>query len=331
MIETIKQLVEAWGPSGFEHHVRALIREMVVPYADAIETDGLGNLICRVGSGGKKVMVAAHMDEIGVMPIFREPKSGYLRFTSIGGLIQTTLLGSRVRFEHGAVGVIGAHDYFHAGRTTLTDLDQFFIDTSDGSGAESVTAGMPGAFWRPLEVQGTRLIAKSMDDRIGCAIAVEAMRRLNKQTANTVYFVFTVQEEVGIRGARPAAYGIAPDIGIALDVTSTGDMIRNEKMDVALGAGTAIKIADSNHIVPPQIRDWMVARAEADGIMFQRELLTLGSTDASGIQITRAGVPSGVISIPCRYVHTQSEMVDSRDVEASVALLTGLLTHPITL
>ncbi|MBL8134507.1 MAG: M20/M25/M40 family metallo-hydrolase [Anaerolineae bacterium] len=331
MKDVIKKLVEAWGPSGYEHHVRALIREEVEPYCDSIEVDPLGNLICTVGSGGKKVMVAAHMDEIGIMPLFREPNSGYLRFSNIGGLIQTSLLGNRVRFEDGTIGVIGAHDYFGAGRTTLADYDVFFVDVSDGNGSDNIGPGNPAAFWREMSERGTRLIAKSMDDRIGCAVAVEALRRLNKQTPNTVSVVFTVQEEVGLRGARPAAYGVDPDIGIAIDVTSTGDMIKNQKMAVRLGGGAAIKLGDTGHVVPPSIRDWMVQRAEADGIPYQLELLTLGTTDASGIQIARAGVPSGAISIPCRFVHTVSETVDLRDVEACVALLVGLVANPIEL
>ncbi len=329
MNDLIKKLVEAWGPSGYEHHVRALIRAEAEPYADEITVDPLGSLICRVGSGGKKIMVAAHMDEIGMMATFTEPKSGYMRFSAIGGLLNTTLLGSRVYFEDGTVGVIGAHDYFGAGRTKAENLDDFFIDVSTGNGDTPVPAGSPAAFWRPLEQRGTRLIAKSMDDRIGCVVALEAMRRLNKQTPNTIDFVFTVQEEVGLRGARPAAYGVDPDIGIALDVTSTGDMAKNPKMEVGLGGGAAIKVHDSGLVVPPAVRDWMVARAEADGIPYQLELLTLGTTDAAGIQIARAGVPSGCISIPCRYVHTTSETVDTRDVEACIALLTGLLANPV--
>lgn len=331
MKELIKKLVEAWGPSGFEHHVRDLIRVEVEHYADEVTVDPLGNLICRVGSGGTKVMIAAHMDEIGIMATFVEPKSGYLRFSAVGGLLNTALLGTRVRFEDGTVGVIGAPDYFGAGRTTAPELDAFYIDVSDGNGNGSVHVGSPAAFWRPMEERGTRLIAKSMDDRIGCVVAIETMRRLNKQTPNEVYFVFTVQEEVGIRGARPAAFSIDPDVAIALDVTSTGDLIKNEKNAVRLGGGAAIKLHDTGHVVPPAVRDWMTARAEQDGIPYQLELLTLGTTDAAGIQTTRAGVPSGAISIPCRFVHTTSETVDTGDVEACVRLLTGLLSNPATL
>lgn len=330
MKDLIKKLVEAWGPSGYEHHVREIIRQEVAPLADDVRVDPLGNLICRVGQGGKRIMVAAHMDEIGVMAMYTEKTSGYLRFAPIGGLLHTSLLGTRVRFENGVTGVIGAHDYFGAGRTSATDFDNFFIDVNDGSG-NLVESGSPAVFWRPYEERGSRLIAKSMDDRIGCVVAIETMRRLNKQTPNEVVFVFTVQEEVGLRGARAAGYGVDPDLAIALDVTSTGDMIKNTKMEVKLGGGAAIKIHDTGHVVPPAVRDWMINRAQTDGIPYQLELLTLGTTDSSAIQTARAGVPSGAISIPCRFVHTTSETVETGDLEACIRLLTGLVGNPVTL
>jgi len=327
--ELIRKLVEAWGPSGYEHHIRKLIQDEVADLADEITVDPLGNLICRVGQGGPKVMVAAHMDEIGLMATFVEKKTGYLRFSPIGGLNTTTLNGNRVRFEDGTVGVIGAHDPW----TAQSDLENYYIDVSDGNGSNLVQPGSPAAFFRPMEERGTRLIAKSMDDRIACAIAVEAMRRLKtgkkKKLPNEIYFAFTVQEEVGLRGARPAAYSIDPDVGIALDVTATGDQLKANKMAVTLGGGAAIKLHDPGLVVPPAVRDWMMDRAEADGISYQLELLPGGTTDASGIQTARAGVPSGCISIPCRFVHTNSETVDIRDVEACVGLLTGLVSNPI--
>lgn len=330
MKDLIRKLVEAWGPSGYEHHVRALIQEEVQGLADEVTVDPLGNLICRVGKGGTKIMTASHMDEIGLMAMYTEPNSGYIRFSPIGGLIHTALQGNRVKFEDGTIGVIGVHDNWN---TSRPELDDFYIDVSDGNGNGSVQPGSPAGFWRNMEERGTRLIAKSMDDRIACAIAIEAMHRVSKKKkkANEVYFVFTVQEEVGLRGARPAAYGINPDVAIALDVTATGDELKNNKMAVKLGGGAAIKLHDPGLVVPPAVRKWMVDRAEADGVRYQLELLPGGTTDASGIQTARAGVPSGCISIPCRFIHTVSETVDMRDVEACVDLLTGLLTNPVNL
>lgn len=331
MFELIKKLTEAWGPSGYEHQIRALIREEVADLADEVRVDALGNLICRVGSGGKKVMISAHMDEIGVMANYLEPETGYLRFTNIGGLIYTTLHGNRVKFEDGTVGVIAAHDAFGKGRTSAPSTDNFFIDVHGDDGKPAVDAGSPAGFWREAQQRGDRVIAKSLDDRIGCVVAIEAMRKINHVTPNELYFVFSVQEEVGVRGARVAAQGIEPDVGIALDVCPTGDEIKNRKMAVKLGAGAAIKVIDTSLIVPPAIKNWMIDRAEKDGIPYQLELLTGGGTDAGAIQSAGAGVPSGCISIPCRFVHTTSETVDLGDVQNCVDLLAGLVGNEIEL
>lgn len=330
MQDLIKSLAEAWGPSGYEHRVRAQIRELVQDYADEITVDPLGNLICRIGTGGKRVMIAAHMDEIGVMPLYQEP-SGYLRFENLGGLLHTSLLGKRVIFEDGSIGVIGVHDQFGASRTKSPDLDGFFLDVSDGATDTARYIGKPAKFEGNVHINGSRVIGRALDDRVGCAVAIEAMRRINKQTENTLFFVFTVQEELGVRGARAAAYGVHPEIGIAIDVTGTGDNPHNLKMAVKLGGGAAIKHKDLGLIVPPHISAWMENTAQAQGIPFQRELLTMGQTDAAAIQLAHEGVPSGAISIPCRYIHTPSEMVDLADVEACVALTVALLQPAITL
>lgn len=326
--ETIKKLVEAWGPSGYEHQVRQIIHDEVAQMADEVIVDPLGNLICRMGQGGTKIMIDAHMDEIGLMATFAEPATGYLRFVGIGGLLLNSLLGSRVRFENGVTGVIALEDMW-GGRRDIS-VENFYIDVSDGSDTLPVEIGSPATFWREYEERGTRLIAKAMDDRIGCAIAIEAMRRLKgRDLPNELYFAFVVQEEVGLRGAGPAAYRIDPDVAISLDVTLTGDMIRSDKMAVKLGKGAAIKVHDPGLVVPKPVRDWMVERAQAEGIPYQLELLSGGTTDSARIQIAREGVPSGVISIPCRFVHTVSETVDMRDVEACTALLTALVSQPV--
>ena len=323
MIELTKKLVETWGPSGYEHRIRGLIRAEVAELADEIWTDGLGNLICRVGNGGKKVLIAAHMDEIGLMANYQEPESGYLRFTNIGGLRNDTLNGNRALFEDGTVGVIAVQE--NGGKS----LDDFYIDVQNEQGENAVPVGQPAGFMRDMQVRGKRIVAKSLDDRIGCVVAIETMRRLNKETPNELYFAFTVQEEVGLRGARTAAQGIHPDIGIAIDVTGSGDQIRGRKMMVRLGGGAAIKVHDPGLTVPPAIKNWMIERCEADGIPYQLELLAGGTTDAAAIQMADAGVPSGCISIPTRYLHTTSETVDLDDVRACIDLLTGLLANAI--
>ncbi len=332
MKDTIKKLVETWGPSGFEHHIRALIQAEVQSLADETRVDPVGNLICKMGSGGLKIMVAAHMDEIGMIVTYQD-EAGYLRFDPLGGVFPETLSGNRVRFENGTTGVLG-----HEGRPFRHDVPEisaFFIDVSDGADSNSgVKVGDAAGFFRPYEERGTRIIAKSLDDRIGCAVAIEAMRKLAQMgnLPNEVHFVFTVQEEVGVRGARASAFGLAPDLGIALDVTACPDTPRSEgKMAVKLGGGTAIKVYDRGLVVPPAVKNLMIDRAEAAGIPYQMEVLTRGSTDASAISLAGAGVPSGCISVPCRFVHTVSETVDMVDVQASVDLLVEIVSKPIQL
>ena len=324
MFELTKKLAETWGPPGYEHRIRAAIEAEVADFADEIRVDGLGNLICRVGRGGVRALVAAHMDEIGLMVNYQEPESGYLRFSKMGGLKMNTLNGNRVLFEDGTVGVIAAQNGGKA-------IDDFYIDVQDENGSNAVTAGAPAGFMRETRRRGKRIIGKSLDDRIGCVVAIEAMRRLNRQTPNEVYFAFTVQEEVGLRGAKTAAQGVRPDVGIAIDVTGSGDQIRGHKMQVRLGGGAAIKVHDPGLVVPMAIKNWMIERCESDGIAYQLELLAGGRTDASAIQLTDAGVPSGCISIPTRFLHTTSETVDMGDVAACIDLLTGLLANPIDL
>ena len=171
-----------------------------------------------------------------------------------------------------------------------------------------------------------------MDDRIGAAVLIETLRQL-KSSPHELYFVFSVQEEVGLRGATTAAFGIDPDLGIASDVTTTGDTPRrtSRRMAVSLGEGPAIKVRDGGMLSDPRVVDWMVRTAEKTGLPYQLEVLEAGTTDARAIQVTRAGIPAGCISIPCRYVHSPSEMVDTRDVENAVRLLVELISNPVEL
>jgi endoglucanase len=329
MQELIKRLVEAFGPSGKEDQVREIVREEVEPFVDEMSVSPLGGLHAIVNpGGGTKVMVAAHMDEIGVI-ISHIDENGFARFHNIGGVFPHTLVGHRVRFAGDVTGVVGVE----ASVTTAEapKLAQAFIDFGAGSLAECpVKVGDLGAFTRPFVSIGNRYVAKSMDDRIGVAVAIEAAKRL-RSTPNEVQFAFTTQEEVGLRGARTSAYGLDPDVGIALDITQTGDTPRGIKMAVELGGGPAIKVRDSGSLSDPRVVDLMVRRAEAARIPYQLEVLHAGTTDATAIQLTRSGVPVGVISIPCRYIHTPSEMVDASDVENAAKLLVEILGKDIRL
>ena len=328
----LQKLTETFGPSGYESAVRELIRAEVQPLADEIRVDALGNLIARKGTrtpDGKKIMVAAHMDEIGLVATHVD-ENGFVRFTSIGGVRAFNLIGGRVRFLNGARGVIYAEPGEKPGE--VASMEKMFIDVgATGRDDCPVRIGDVAAFERPYIEMGERLVSKSIDDRVGCLVAIEALRAL-KTTPHEIYFVFTTQEEVGVRGAGTAAYGLDPDLGFSIDITSWGDTPNQfPKFDVALGKGPAIKVRDSGMIADPRIVAWMVESAERAGIPYQREVLLAGSTDARAMQLTRAGVPVGCVSIPCRYVHSPSEMVDLKDVANAVKLVTALLSGPVEL
>ena len=329
----IQKLVETQGPSGYESQIRSVIRVEIEPYVDEMHVDAMGNLIARKGDGGAegiKVMLAAHIDEIGIM-VTQVDANGFVRFTTLGGVRPYTCLGGRVRFLNGTSGVISNEPMEDV--TKVPTFEQLYIDLGISSNQNSpVSIGDVAIFDRPFLDLGTRLVAKSMDDRIGAAVLIETLRQI-KSTPHQLYFVFSVQEEVGVRGATTAAFGIDPDLGLAVDVTATGDTPRRTKvrMEVSLGKGPAIKVRDGGMLADRRVVDWMVRGAEKQGLPYQLEILEGGSTDARAMQLTRAGVPAGCLSIPCRYVHSPSEMVDYQDVQQAVQLLVELVSHTLNL
>lgn len=331
MKSLIQELVETASPSGYEKNIREVIRSKVEPHADEVQVDALGNLIAIKGQtkvGGKKIMLAAHMDEIGIIATHID-EAGFIRFTTIGGVRRHTCIGGRVRFLNGTQGVIGYEAL--EDKNKLPPFNQMYIDVGAKNRTDCpVRIGDVAAFDRSFAVYGDRLVSKAMDDRIGVSVLIETLRLL-KSSPNQVYFVFSVQEEVGLRGATTAAYGLDPDIGIAVDVTASGDTPKGIKMDVALGFGPAIKVRDSGMLSDPRVVDWMVKTAKKSKFPFQLEVLEAGTTDARAIQLTRAGVPAGCVSIPCRYVHAPSEMVDFNDVQFAVKLLLALVKRKVEL
>ena len=329
----IKKLVETTSPTGYESQIRAVVRAEVEPYADEVRVDALGNLIVRKGQrspDGLRIMLAAHIDEIGII-VTHVDADGFVRFTTLGGVRPHTCIGGRVRFLNGLSGVISMEPMDDP--TRVPTFDQLYIDLglSSNQGAP-VKVGDVAAFERPFLDLGDRLVAKSMDDRIGAVVLIEALRQI-KSTPHELYFVFSVQEEVGVRGATTAAFGLDPDLGLAVDVTGTGDTPRRSKvrMQVSLGKGPAIKVRDGGMLADPRVIDWMVRTAEQQSLPYQLEILEGGSTDARAMQLTRAGVPAGCLSIPCRYIHSPSEMVDYKDVQQAVQLMVALISQPVDL
>jgi len=328
--ELIQKLTQAFGPTGFEDEVRSIIRAEIKDLADEISVNKLGSLIAlKKGNGrGQKIMLVAHMDEIGLMVTHIDAR-GYARVVQLGTVFPSYAIGQRVRFASGHLGVVNVERRDDTSKTPT--LDQLYIDLGAKDKASCpVSIGDAACFQHPVEEVGERLIAKSMDDRIGCAILIEVLRRL-KSTPHEVYCVFSVQEETSSVGARTAAYSIDPDVALVVDVTGTGDTPKSLPMAVELGKGPAIKVQDARTLADPWVRRWMVQRAQEAKLPYQLEILRDGSTDAEMIQRSRDGVPSGGLLIPARHIHSPSEMIDLSDVENGVKLLVDLLKKPIVM
>ena len=271
-------------------------------------------------------MLAAHMDEIGLMATHID-ENGFIRFTGIGGIRPAALTGSRVRFIERVPGVIGSDRITDL--TRVPTLEQCFIDVGASRRKDCpVKVGDVCGFDRPFLDLDKRLVAKAMDDRIACAVLIETLRQL-KETPHEIHFVFTTQEEVGVRGAGTSAFGIDPDLGLAVDVTLTGDTPKGVQDGSRPRQGSRHQGQGCRHAGDARVVAWMVSTAERLKMPYQREVLEGGSTDARAIQVTRAGVPAGCLSIPCRYVHSPSEMVDYGDVQNAVKLLTALMSKPV--
>ena len=317
-MELLKKLTEAWGPSGCEEQITDLIMAETKDFADEVYKDALGNLICRRKGSGKKVMFAAHADEIGIVVTFIDDK-GFLRFADVGGLYLRNLLNRRVIFENGTIGTIGTEE-----DNQDRKMAKMFIDIGAKNKEEAekmVSVGDMAVFMGGLYTQSGKIVSKALDNRAGCYCLIEAMKRVKSE--NDLYFVFTTQEEVGLRGARTAAFKIEPEYALSVDVTDVGDTPKCPKMAVSLGDGAAIKVMDYSVITSPEVREKLIEVAENRGIKYQREIMMEGGTDAGVIHFTKGGVKTGGISIPTRYIHSPSEMIDENDLKASIDLLVG--------
>lgn len=331
MKDLIQKLVETTGPSGYESQVRDLVLTNISKLTKDIKIDAMGNVIARIGSkkaDGSRIMLSAHMDEIGIIATHID-ENAFIRFTTIGGVRAANCIGGRVLFLNGTHGVIFMEKLENPGQ--IPGFDQLYIDCGFSRKEECpIKVGDLAVFDRPFIDLGNRVISKALDDRIGVAVQIEVMRRL-KSSPNELVFVFSTQEEVGLRGATTSAYGVDPDIGLSIDVTLTGDTPKSIKMAVALGNGPAIKVRDGGMLADPRLVQQMIEIADKNKIPYQLEVLEGGTTDAKAIQLTRSGVPSGCVSIPCRYVHSPSEMVDMNDVENAVKLILAFVSSPINI
>lgn len=322
MMKTLAELVSAFGPSGCEGGISQVIERLATPYVDEISRDVMGNLICHKKGSGPRVMFSAHMDSIGLVATHIDEK-GFVHVGALGGVSAARALYAPVRFQNGAQGLICAGADADPGKLKASDL-VVDIGAADGEEAKKlVQVGDAMVYDGIARRVGNRIISPYLDNRIGCLVLLLAMEQA-KEAGNDLYFVFSAQEEVGCRGAKTAAWAIDPEYGVAVDVRGTDDMPGAKHEVAALcGKGAAVNVMDHSVICHPDMVKRLLSLAEEQGIPVQRGVSRRGGTDAGPIHQTRAGVYTGGISIPCRYVHTPTELVDLGDVEACARLVTA--------
>ena len=319
---TLKKLCLVSSPAGRESKIRELIKEIITPYADEISVDAMGNLIAlKKGKGARKIMLCAHMDEIGFIVNFIED-NGMIRIGTLGGIRPVYSAYSVVVSERGVKGAlcvnsgVGAEDY---------KADVMYIDIGAKSKKEAerlVSIGETFVCEPSLtKLCTSRVCGRPIDDRVGCLVLLELAERLaNAELCDDIYYVFSVQEEVGLRGSRPATVAIEPDVALCFDVTSTGDTPCATPMACSLSGGAAIKIKDNSVICHEGLVNELCEIAKRSKIPYQREVLTFGGTDTASMQLSGMGCIAGAISIPTRYVHSSVETCDMKDVEACIDL-----------
>jgi putative aminopeptidase FrvX len=320
---SLKELSQAVGVSGYEKEVRDIIEESIKDYVDDITTDALGNLIAYkkgIGVNKKKIMLAAHMDEIGVQVIKIED-NGRIRIKTLGFLWASTTYMSRVKFRNGVVGIVNSTIKFEDVKNDITKL---YIDIGLKSKEEvlkHVKVGDVASYiGEYVELMDNIVASKALDNRVGCHIQIEAIKRI-ENPYNDLYFAFTVQEELGCRGSKVAAERIKPDLGIAVDITPAHDYPCDLEGSNTVGDGTAIKVSDTSVICDEYLVDEMIKCCEENKIKYQLDVIYVGGTDASSINRSNLGVRTGAVSVVTRYPHGPNSLVSMKDVEASIELI----------
>lgn len=325
-MKLFEQLLQANAPSGNEGCISDLIAGEIASHVDEVYTDNMGNLVAHIRGDGKRILVAAHMDEIGILVNFID-KNGFLRFAPLGGVMPHCALYQRVKFQNGVIGIV-AHEEKNDVKKKL-DFTTMYVDIGAASleeAAELVSIGDSASFCgETVFTRSGKVISKALDNRAGVYALIRAIKSL-KSTPNDLYFVFTVQEELGCRGAAVAANAIEPDIALCVDVTDTGDTPECNRMAVKLGKGPCIKYMDNSIITHKYVNDILRQVAQAEAIDVQHEVLNFGGTDAGAIHISGNGVMTGALSIPTRYIHTPGECVCMEDVEGCARLISGFVS-----
>ena len=320
MKDLLKRLMLVPSVSGREDKIREAIKKEVAPYADEIKVDAMGNLIVRKKGNGKKIMFCAHMDEIGFF-VTNIEDSGRLSVCPVGGINTLSASFQEVVSENGVNGII-----FPDNSKEIPKAENLTIDIGAKNKKQAEKLVEIGDFFvcqpKLVKLQNQRYIGRPVDDRVGCAILIDALKKVKSE--NDLYFVFSVQEEVGGRGAKPAAFEIAPDYGIAIDVTFSKDVGELMPTKAKLGGGCTIKIKDDGAISSPALVKKMRELAKDAGIKYQDEIILAGGTDSSPMQVAGRGTAVGAISIPLSNIHTSCEMFDMFDVKEAVRLTVEL-------
>lgn len=340
-IKKIKTLLEklsnAHGISGHEGSVREIIKKEVESCVDEVKVDTFGNLIATKKGKSPSVMIAAHMDEIGLMAKYIDDE-GFVRFAKVGGWFDQTLVNQRVLLhtKKGMVtGVIGSkpvHVMQNEEKKKAIEAKDMFIDVGASSRDEAIAMGVEPGVTASLDqkmvtLANDRVTGKAFDDRAGGAVLITVLQRIaGMKLAPSVMGVFTVQEEVGLKGARTSAFGLNPDVALAVDTCIPGDHPGIKKTDSAIqvGQGPAITVMDAGGrgvITHPRVLEWLRETAKARGIPYQMDVTESGTTDASAISLTREGIPSGVISVATRYIHTPVELLSLKDLAQAAELV----------
>ncbi|NMB85017.1 MAG: M42 family metallopeptidase [Methanothrix sp.] len=334
----LEKLSNAHGISGWEGSVQQIVRDEIAPFVDEMRVDSLGNLIATKKGERPSIMIEAHADEIGLM-VKQVDEKGFIRFIRIGGWFDQTLLNQRVIVHTrsgSVVGVIGSkppHVMKEEERKKVVEARDMFIDIGCTSQRQvedlGIQIGTPISIDRTFaNLLGDRVTGKAFDNRAGLIVMIEALKRTKAKS--TIYAVATVQEEVGLKGAKVSAFDLNPDLAIAADVTISGDHPGIEKKDspIEMGKGPVLVVADASGrglIATPQVLEWLVGTAREFEIPVQLEASDGGTTDASSIYLTRSGIPTGVISVATRYIHSPVEVLCISDIDKAADLMARCL------
>ena len=336
----LRELTEAPGISGYEQEVRQVIRKHLQGMT-TIEQDRLGSIVCRKNGETEKpkIMLAGHMDEIGFI-VKLVTDEGFIKFSPLGGWWGHVMLAQRVVIKTrkgDVVGLIGSkppHVLSDEERKKLQEPKDMYIDVGSTSSAEvkelGVSPGDPIIPICPFTVLGTgkTYLAKALDDRVGCALFIEVIKALNREKhPNTVYGVGTVQEEVGLRGARTSSWVVEPDVGLTMEVGVAGDVpdVKKEDAQGKLGKGPVIVIRDGSMVPNLRLRDLFVETAEKLKVPYQFDMMERGGTDSGAIHLHRQGVPNLVIAVPTRHIHSHAGIMYRRDFDLAVKLVTAVI------